>query len=106
MKLFVVCPTDGTKIYLGLAVRHRQDLPPLIDVACPGICRSRWNFPRQAVFAEPSQSAIGGAIVGGLLGAIVGPEGAIAGALLGGLLGGAAQNSDRLAAEAFNQEVA
>lgn len=106
MKLFVYCPTDGTKIYIPSNARARRDLPAGVTVNCPGTCRQQYDYPRQAVFAEPSNLALGGAVAGGALGLVVGPEGAAVGALIGLLLGGSAQNADRAAAEAFNREVA
>lgn len=106
MRLYVVCPQDGGKIYVPLIIQSHNQLNPYTQIYCSLGCGLTYNFPRSAFFAEPiSGGGLGGAIAGGLLGLLGGPVGVVLGVLAGGAIGNGAEQGDRQAADRFNSEV-
>lgn len=96
MRLYVICPTTGQRIYLALVVERRSEIDESFSVRCPHDQETH-TYRREDVNAEPTFGAsIGGAILGGILGGLIaGPLGAI---LVGGtglFLGSNAEEEER-----------
>ena len=102
MKLYVVCPECGHKIYLSLSATTRDEVPSYFTAKCP-VDGKEFSFHSSQVVAEPDLGAtVGGAIIGGLVGALGGPIGIVVGAILGGAFGGNTESQDAEKARRFN----
>lgn len=104
MRLYVLCPRTGNRIYLSLAADKKTEVYEFFTVYCPYDGQVH-QYRREDVDAEPTTGAsLGGAIIGGLIGAVVaGPLGAI---LVGGIglaTGSNAEQEERRKVQYFRE---
>ena len=88
MRLYAICKTDKHPFYIASHAKVRSKLPSSFYLTCP-YGHTDTYYPNE-IFAETTEAntAIGGALAGGLIGLLAGGVGAVLGVLTGGVLGG------------------
>ena len=82
MKLYVIHPKTGQKIYLNITAKDRQELAYKIE--SKNFTINNISFNVNDVYAEAeNNNGLTGAIVGGLLGVMAGPIGMLIGTTAG-----------------------
>jgi predicted nucleic-acid-binding Zn-ribbon protein len=107
MKLYVICPGCGSKIYIKSSATTRSELAKLMGsktftITCPR-CNKKTEFSVNRVIAESDTNAtINNSVLGGLLGLLAGPIGAAVGATIGGIYGISVDTQEEKAIRKFN----
>lgn len=102
---FYVVDANQHKLYITFPqpIETRSNIPDYFETNCQQCGLNRY-FSRNDVHAEAdTNSAAGGAVLGGLIGALGGPEGIIIGGIIGGLLGTNANSEDQRRIRRFEQ---
>lgn len=107
MQLYLNCPHCRKKIILKSEATTRNELSIQwgfsFSIDCPH-CHQQNAHSVHDILAEPSSnSAPGGAILGGLIGLLIGPEGALIGSAIGGAIGYNSDSNEKKMVQHFNE---
>lgn len=101
MKLYVVHPNTGQKIYLNISATTRHNLAR--QIGSYSFYANDIEYHINDVYAEiETNDTVAGAAVGGLVGTVAGPIGILVGGIVGGILGNTNDTSKMNAVRIFN----
>ena len=97
MRVYIACNICRKRIYLNTPAKSRRVIANnwgmYFSVNCPH-CHITNAYHANAVYAESSDGAAPGAVVGGLLGLVGGPLGILVGGALGAAISSTNENNE------------
>lgn len=101
MKLYVIEPSTGEKIYLQQVAKDRNHLMEMLGTEKFKVKNNLYTV--KDVKAEIEEKTAPAMALGGVVGVLGGIPGVVIGGLIGGLLGNSSDKEEKIKAENFNR---